>query len=178
LNNSRNLPGLCGVLLGLTGATLYPTLAAAADFRLGVVNPIKVLEAAPQAEDARKRLEREFQPRDKTIVAAQKKVKSLEDKLSKEGPGMGESDRRTLERNLINEKRELKRDQDEFREDFTVRRNEEFGKIQRQVVEAIQSFAKEEGFDIIVGEGVVYANDKVDVTAKVVERLKRGGKGK
>jgi hypothetical protein len=29
-----------------------------------------------------------------------------------------------------------------------------------------------------VGEGVVYANDKVDVTAKVVERLKRGGKPK
>ena len=81
-----------------------------------------------------------------------------------------------MERNIINEKRELKRDQDEFREDFTVRRNEEFGKIQRQVVETIQTFAKEEGFDIIVGEGVVYANEKVDVTAKVVERLKRGGK--
>lgn len=178
MNNSRNLPGLCGVLLGLTGAALDPTPAAAADFRLGVVNPIKVLEAAPQAEDARKRLEREFQPRDKTIVATQKKVKSLEDRLSKDGSGLGESERRTLERNLINEKRELKRDQDEFREDFTVRRNEEFGKIQRQVVEAIQSFAKEEGFDIIVGEGVVYANDKVDVTAKVVERLKRGGKKK
>ncbi len=176
MNKSRNLCRVffCLILAGI----VYPGRARAVDFRLGVVNPIKVLEAAPQAEDARKRLEREFQPRDKSIVAAQKKVKGLEDKLSKHGPTMGESERRSLERSIINEKRELKRDQDEFREDFTVRRNEEFGKIQRQVVEAIQSFAKEEGFDIIVGEGVVYASDKVDVTAKVVERLKRGGKPK
>ena len=174
MNNSRDL--WCVVFCLTWAGIAFPTLAWPADFRLGVVNPIKVLEAAPQADDARKRLEREFQPRDKTIVAGQKKVKGLEDKLAKDGPGMGEPERRTLERNLINEKRELKRHQDEFREDFTVRRNEEFGKIQKQVVEAIQAFAKEEGFDIIVGEGVVYANDKVDVTAKVVERLKRGGK--
>ena len=176
MNNSRDL--WCVVFCLTCVGIAFPTLARPADFRLGVVNPIKVLEAAPQADDARKRLEREFQPRDKTIVAGQKKVKGLEDKLAKDGPGMAESERRTLERNLINEKRELKRAQDEFREDFTVRRNEEFGKIQRQVVEAIQAFAKEEGFDIIVGEGVVYANEKVDVTAKVVERLKRGGKPK
>ncbi len=45
---------LCGAVAG--------TPSRAADLRIGVVNPIKVLEAAPQAEEARKRLEREFAP--------------------------------------------------------------------------------------------------------------------
>ena len=162
------------VLLGAVAGT--PPRAA--DLRIGVVNPIKVLEAAPQAEEARKRLEREFAPRDKNLVAAQKKAKLLEDRLAKDAPVMSDTERRKIERDIIGVKRDLKRDQDEFREDLNFRRNEEFGKIQRQVVEAIQILAKEEGFDVIVGEGVIYANERVDVTSKVVERLKKGYKGK
>ncbi len=147
-------------------------------WRIGVVNPIKVLEAAPQAEEARKRLEREFAPRDKNLVAAQKKAKLLEDRLAKDAAVMSDTERRKIERDIIGVKRDLKRDQDEFREDLNFRRNEEFGKIQRQVVEAIQILAKEEGFDVIVGEGVIYANERVDVTSKVVARLKKSYKGK
>jgi len=161
---------LCGVVAG--------TPSRAADLRIGVVNPIKVLEAAPQAEEARKRLEREFAPRDRNLVAAQRKAKQLEDRLAKDAPVMSDTERRKIERDIIGVKRDLKRDQDEFREDLNFRRNEEFGKIQRQVVEAIQILAKEEGFDVIVGEGVIYANEKVDVTSKVVERLKKGYKGR
>ncbi len=150
-------------------------MQVAAELRIGVVNPVKVLEAAPQAEEAKKRLEREFQPRDRSLVAAQKKVKELEDRLAK--VGASESERRSLEREIISKKRDLKRDHDEFRDDLTLRRNEEFGKIQKQVVEAIQSLARDEGFDLIVGEGVIYASDKVDITGKVVSRLRGGGGG-
>ncbi|CAN5901784.1 OmpH family outer membrane protein [soil metagenome] len=161
---------LCGAVAGT------PSLAA--DLRIGVVNPIKVLEAAPQAEDARKRLEREFAPRDKNLVAAQRRAKQLEDRLAKDAPVMSDTERRKIERDIIGVKRDLKRDQDEFREDLNFRRNEEFGKIQRQVVEAIQILAKEQGFDVVLGEGVIYANERVDVTSKVVERLKKGYKGR
>ncbi|MGH8546246.1 MAG: OmpH family outer membrane protein [Gammaproteobacteria bacterium] len=161
---------LCGAVAGAP--------SRAADLRIGVVNPIKVLKAAPQAEEARKRLEREFASRDKNLVAAQRRAKQLEDRLAKDAPVMTETERRKIERDIIGVKRDLKRDQDEFREDLNFRRNEEFGKIQRQVVEAIQNLAKEEGFDVIVGEGVIYANERVDVTSKVVERLKKGYRGK
>ncbi|MGH8468470.1 MAG: OmpH family outer membrane protein [Gammaproteobacteria bacterium] len=146
--------------------------------RIGVVNPITVLKAAPQAKEAGKRLEREFAPRRKNLVAAQNKAEQLEDRLAKDAPVMTETERRKIERDIIGIKRELKRDQDEFREDLNFRNNEEFGKIQQQVLETIQIFAKEEGFDVIVGEGVIYANERVDVTSKVVERLKKGYRGK
>jgi outer membrane protein len=165
--------------LVVASVLLMPLGAFAADtggIKMGVVNAVKVLESAPQAEEARKRLETEFAPRDRRLVDAQKALKGKEDKLSKDGAIMSETERRNLERDVLNGRRELKRDQDEFREDLNFRRNEEFGKIQRQVVEAIQSVAKEEGFDLVLGEGVIFANDKVDVTAKVVDRLKQSYK--
>lgn len=154
---------------------VVPLHGSAEEIRLGVVNAVKLLEASPQADAARKALEREFAARDRKLVAAQQRIKQMEDRLVKEAAGMGESQRRKLEKDIANSKYNLRRDQDEFRDDLNFRRNEEFGKIQKQIVEAIQAVAREGGYDVVVGEGVVYATPKVDITDKVIARL-RGGR--
>lgn len=151
-----------------------PATAMAENYKIGVVNAIKVLEAAPQAEQAKKRLEKEFASRDKKLVAAQKSVKQKEDKIAKDGAIMSEGELKKLQKTTLSARRELKRDQDEFRDDLNFRRNEEFGKIQRQIVQAIQKIAKDDKFDLIVGEGVIYASSKVDITKKVIDQLKKG----
>jgi len=133
----------------------------------------QVLEAAPQAEDARKLIEKEFASRDRELVGSQKSLKTLEDKLAKDGAIMSESERVKLEREIISKKRELKRDQDEFREDYNFRRTEELGKIQREVAKAIQAIAKEKKYDLILSDGVIFASDKVDVTGQVLDVLKK-----
>ncbi|MEW6352936.1 MAG: OmpH family outer membrane protein [Pseudomonadota bacterium] len=159
---------VCFTLLGATFS------ASAAEMKLGFVNAAKILEEAPQAEAARSKLEKEFAPRDKALVATQKEIKSLEDKLAKDGAIQSESERRKAERDVLTQKRDLKRAQDEFREDFNIRRNEEFGKLQKLVYEAIVALAKQENYDLIVGDGAIYASDRVDITDKVLERLKGG----
>ncbi|MEO7557898.1 MAG: OmpH family outer membrane protein [Gammaproteobacteria bacterium] len=146
--------------------------AVAAELKLGFVNAAKILEEAPQAEAARNKLEKEFAPRDKDLIASQRQVKSLEDKLTKDDSSFSESERRKAERDIITQKRDLKRAQDEFREDFNIRRNEEFGKLQKLVYDTIVTLAKQDSYDLIVGDGAIFASDRVDITAKVLERLK------
>jgi outer membrane protein len=87
---------------------------------------------------------------------------------------MAEAEARKLERDIVSKRRDLKRDQDEFREDVNLRRNEEFGKIQKEIVQSIQDVAKAEGYDLVLGEGVIYASDKTDITNAVLERLRKG----
>ena len=147
--------------------------ALAADYKIGVVNAVKVLEAAPQADTARKKLEKEFATRDRELVAAQKALKGLEDRMVKDGAIMSETERSRLERDIVNKRRELKRDSDEFREDVNFRRNEEFGKIQRDIVEAIRVVAKAQKYDFVLGEGVIYSSATVDITQAIVEHLKK-----
>lgn len=154
-------------------AALAAPATFAADYRIGVVNPIQVLEAAPQAADTRKLLEKEFAARDRELVAAQKELKKNEDRLAKDGAIMSEGERAQLERTIVNQRRDLKRDQDEFREDVNFRRNEEFGKIQREIVTAIQAVAAEKKFDLILGEGVIFASDRVDITDEIVSQMKK-----
>jgi outer membrane protein len=146
---------------------------AAAELKVGFVNPARVSAEAPQAEAARQKLEKEFAPRDQDLVTRQKEVRELEEKLARDAAVMKESDQRRLERDILSQKREIRRTQDEFREDFNLRRNEELAKLQRRIVETIQEMAKEEGFDLIVSDGVIYASTKVDITNRVIERLER-----
>jgi len=145
----------------------------AAELKIGFVNAARVLEEAPQADDARRRLEKEFSPRDKSLVASQKSVRKLEEKLARDGAIMSEPERRKLERNIISKKRDLKRSQEEFREDLNIRRNEAFDQLRRHVFEVITDISKKEKYDLIVSDGVVYANDTIDITEKVVARLKK-----
>ena len=155
-------------------ALLLPIFAAhAQNLKIGFVNAAKILDEAPQAENARNRLEKEFAPRDKGLVDAQRALRKLEEQLARDGAVMGETERRTLERDIIAQKRELNRSQTEFREDFNIRRNEELGKLQRLVYDAIVQLAKEQRFDLIVNDGaVIYASDQVDITDEVLRRLK------
>lgn len=144
---------------------------AAAEVKIGFVNVARLLEKAPQAEKAKKELEREFAPRDKKLVAEQKEIKSLEEKLNKDAAVMSDNEREKLDKDILSRKREAKRLQDEFREDFNLRRNEELTQLQKEIFEAIQSLAKEDGFDLLLTDGVVFASETVDVTGKVEKKL-------
>jgi outer membrane protein len=162
--------------LGIAASVALSSNVAAADYKIGVVQAVRVLEAAPQAEAAKKKLETEFAGKDKELVGKQKELKALEDRAQKDAAIMSESERARLERDVMNMRRELKRDSDEFRDDVNFRRNEEFAKIQKMIVEAIQSIAAEQKYDLVLGEGVIFASKAVDITDLVIDRLKKSAK--
>lgn len=145
--------------------------AGANELKIGYVNVVKVIDEAPQGETAIKKLEAEFAPRDRELVAAQSKLKQFEDDLEKNALLMKEADRRNKEREVLTLKRELKRSTQEFREDYNLRRNEELAALQKVVYKAVVEIAKLEKFDLILHEGAVYASDKIDITDKVLKKL-------
>lgn len=144
-----------------------------ADNKIGFVNAARVSAEAPQAEAARAKLEREFSPRDREIAEEQSDIRQLEERLSRDSAVMSEDEQRQLQREVVSRKRELRRVQEEFREDFNLRRNEELGRLQRRIVDTINQLARDNDFDLILSEGVIFASDKVDITEQVLERLQQ-----
>ncbi|HKJ95065.1 MAG TPA: OmpH family outer membrane protein, partial [Gammaproteobacteria bacterium] len=134
----RNKIVAAAVAVMLLGCTAY---ASAADLKIGFVNPAKVSSEAPQAESARKKLEQEFEPRDKEIVGMQKDLQKLEDKLQHDGAVMSDEQKQQLQRKIVSLRRDIQRTQDAFREDFNMRRNEELGKLQRRIIKTVGEFA-------------------------------------
>ncbi len=149
-----------------------PAPAAGAGLKIGFVDTARVLKEAPQAEAARKRLERDFAPREKKILEMQKKLREMEDKLAQSGAFMSDAQRQKQHRRIKSQQREIKRAKEEFNEDLNLRRNEELHKLQKLIYEAIVALAREEKFDAILGE-TIYASKRVDVTDRVLQRLRQ-----
>ena len=153
-------------------AALVGSESVLADVKVGFVNVAKVLELAPQADAARNRIEREFAPKDRELLQSQKEVRNLEDRLVKNAAVLSEAERTRKEAEIRALKRDLRRSQDEFREDLNVRRSQELSKLQRKVTDVIQVLAKSEKYDLIVSDGVIFAGERVDITDKILERLR------
>jgi len=147
------------------------TSVQAADVRIAFVNSSALLEKAPQAAVAKKKLKKEFAPREKEIRDAQQAAQSLEQKLNRDGVTMTDSDRSKQEQELNRRLRDLQRMQSNFRDDLNLRKNEELGKLQRLILSAIKIVAKDKGYDLVLAEGVVYAAPKVDITKDVLAQL-------
>ena len=161
--------------LSSTLAAMAP-LAAHADLKIAVVNVPQLLEEAPQAKSAMQALQDEFAPRQREILAQQKELKTKEEKLQRDGAVMAENERRNTEKDLREGQRELQRKQNEYVEDLNLRRNEELGKLQRSLLQEVQIFARASTYDLVVGEGVLYRSDALDITAQVLTALPQRAK--
>lgn len=152
--------------------SLLAPLASAEPVRIAFVNVAKLLEESPHAVAALKRLEKEFEPRNLSLLEMRKEVQTMEERLQREGMVMNDVQLRRLERDIRDRNREIRRAQEDYREDLNIRRNEELRKLQKRVNEAIVTLAKRDKYDVILhNNSVVYAAERIDITDKVLKLM-------
>ncbi|MDH3616276.1 MAG: OmpH family outer membrane protein [Gammaproteobacteria bacterium] len=136
--------------------------------KIGVVSLPALIERAPQTKVAMDALQEEFAPRQREFLAKQKEFEELTAKAQKDFAVMGETERRNAEKDLRDLQREVTRLQTEFRDDLNLRQNEEYGLLQRAMLKEVQDYAQEQGYDLIVGDGVLFASSAVNITEQVL----------
>ena len=158
-------------------ALLSFSTGVVAESKIGFVNSQKILNDAPQAARAKKKIEKDFEPRDQELQRIAKQLKTMQESIDKNAVTMAETERRTKEREFADLNREFQRKQREFREDLSQRQNEEMAAIFERVNKIIKQLAEAEKYDIIVQEAV-YANPRIDITDKVIKALGDGASTK
>ncbi len=146
--------------------------AALADTKVAAVNINKLMEGAPQAQAASEDLKKRFAAREQALLEERDQIKKLEERYKRDKDILSKSEREKLEQEIRDRRREFKRKSDEFTEDFSLARNEALNKLQADVYKAIVDVAKRENYDLVVSESVLYASKRVDITDKVLARLK------
>lgn len=157
----------------VTIVLLFSVSMAYAEQKIAFVNQAKLLQKAPQAEAARSKLQKEFAKRDKALVSMQKQIKSNSDKLEKDAAILSSTELNKLKRKITLLRRDLERDKSAFKEDLSIRQNEELVKLQKSVIKSIQTIAEKEKYDLIISEGVIYASKQIDITDKILSQLKK-----
>jgi len=147
--------------------------SAFAEMKVGYLDVTRVAEESPQYAKARKALQRELDQREKDLRAKAEQLQKLEEKFKRDSAVMSESEARRLERDILSRQRKLKNSRDEYRDELSLRQNDERKKLLRKVAEVVRKIGKEEGFDLILTpESVAYFNPKIDISDKVLSRLK------
>lgn len=162
----------------VTIVLLFAVSMAYAEQKIAFVNQAKLLQKAPQAEAARSKLQKEFAKRDKALVSMQKQIKNNSDKLQKDAAILSSTELNKLKRKITLLRRDLERDKSAFKEDLSIRQNEELVKLQKSVIKSIQTIAEKEKYDLIISEGVIYASKQIDITDKILSQLKKQYSGK
>ena len=157
----------------LAAAFMAANALAQAPLRIGVVNVAILLEQAPQTQEAMAALEAEFAPRQREVVAMQTALQEKQETYQRDASVMGEEERVSLERQIRDEARDLERENNELNEDFNLRRNEELGNLQASLLQAVQAYARQAGFDLVVAD-VLYYSTAVDITQDVLESTQVG----
>lgn len=163
--NAQTALACIGLLISLIVST-----QAIAETKIGFVDIPYLIDKAPQALEAESRLEMEFAPRQAELQIQRDELAEMTARLESE-TDLSENESDPLERQARALERRLKRDERDFREELSIQKNNEFKKVRILVLEAIGQFGKSNHYDLIVSDGVLYANKSIDVTEEILDYL-------
>jgi outer membrane protein len=162
-------PGLA-LALALGGGSASAQLDAG---RVAYVDTQRLLDNAPQILAARTRLQQEFDRRDSELKAEQARLAALDQRAQAEAATLAEPDLTALKRQADALRRSIERTQQRLREELNTRSDEEVDRVWPLISEVVAEYAREAGYDLVLQSPVVYASGRVDITERVLDRLKR-----
>jgi outer membrane protein len=164
-------------VVAISGGVALAAVAAPAwaDLKVGVVNYAKLMQESPQAKAAQDALRGEFAGKQKDLQTQQQALKTKEDSLQRDSATMSADQRSQAERDLRDGNRELQLKVQQYQDDFNARQNEELSKLQKTLVEEVQTFAQGQKFDLVLADGVIFAAPVLDITPQVLSALQARG---
>jgi outer membrane protein len=163
------------LILGSAATLILAAAPAWAELKIGYVNYSELLQQSPDAKVIADALRTEFLPRQRELQVLQQSLKARADKLEKDGATMTEDQRAREDKDIRDGDRELQRKQTEAQDDFNSRRNEELSKLQKALIEQVQTFAKAQNYDLVMADGVIYATNAINITPQVLAMLNANG---
>lgn len=153
------------------------TLPAQAETRIAVVNISKLVTESPQAASARQKMDQEFSARRKKLEGLQDKLIADVEKAKKDAAVMSADQKKKLQEDLGKRQREFAQQQGEYNAEVARREQQELESLRKSILEIVADVARQNKYDLVLGDGVIYAADAVNITDKVLAAM-RGKAGK
>ncbi|MCX7051215.1 MAG: OmpH family outer membrane protein [Proteobacteria bacterium] len=150
---------------------LFAGVPAHAETKIGVLDFGRLLEESPQGKVLLESLGNEAAAKRRDLQGAATALQTKRDKLAKDRATMSPDQITRAERELRDGERDLARRQAEAQDQLNDRRNEEMGKLQRDLITEVRAFAKAQNYDVVITEGVIYATQAMDMTPALLQSL-------
>jgi outer membrane protein len=175
-NNRKRAWPIAQLLLGACAALAFSTGAwAQTGGKIGYVDLKRLLDNAPQMSASKARLERDFTARDAALKADEAKLTASKQRYDRDGAIMSKADAEALKREIDALDRSNKRTREDLRTELNTRAASERDRIWLEIQETVITYARSQGYDLLIPSPVIYFDPRIDVTDALIERLKRSG---
>lgn len=159
------------ILVALAGVALAQSPA----FRIGYVDVRRIIDEATIFATTRDQITAEFKPRSDALKLDEARLRELEVERDRRAQTATDEEMRELRRRVDTESRNLQRRRDDLNVALNRRLNEARQRIDEQIREEIAAYARAEGFDLVLTDGVGFAHPRLDITDAVLARVNRSG---
>jgi outer membrane protein len=161
------------LLAGTLACCLAATSAFAADLKLGYIDMQRALNTSEAGKEAKEQLAARVKKYQEEINVKQEEIKKLKDELEKQGMLLSESSRAAKEKDYQQRLKEFQRFTKDAQEELQGKDEEFTRKILEGMEKIIQEFGRKNGYTFIFvkNEGMLFADDKADVTEEVLKLL-------
>ena len=154
------------------------TNVIAADLKIGVVSVERILSEAPQVDAVNTSMLERFGPQRDALKKLEKEITKMQENYKRNELVMTEDKLNNLKKEIITKIQGLKQKEALLQQEVATVRNQELAVLQQQVRGIIDDISKKGKYTLVLSEGVAFADDKLDITDKVLEKMKSAFKKK
>ena len=158
----------------MTAALMMGASGSAFAHKVGIVDMQEVYKQIPQMAKIEQTLQAEFAERRQELEKIQGDIRFEAEKFKREATTMSEEQKEALREKIQGMQKTLAEKGRPLEQEIKVRQNQELAKVQKLIVDAIESVAKKGKFDEVkVKDTTIYFNpDKVaDLSEDVVKAV-------
>lgn len=147
--------------------------AYAKELKIGIIDMNFILQKAPLMISLNDELAKQFQPRQKEIADAQKKLQDERNDFNLNAGTMANNDRTKLQNKIITDQANLQVLNASFEKDLTIAKDAAMQKFTSSLNDAIKQIAQRDNYDLIQqANNVLFIKPDLNITDKVLSELR------
>ncbi len=143
-----------------------------AEGKIGYVDMNALINQSPQILAANQTLTVEFEEQNNRISEQESDLQTLEDTISKEGNFMTPDKLLELQERARILERQVRRAKEDMKDAITIRNSQLVDDVQNQIKSVVAEYAVKNGYDAILINAILYANEKIDITDEILQQLR------
>ncbi|MGH9603316.1 MAG: OmpH family outer membrane protein [Terriglobales bacterium] len=175
---------VCIAVLGLAavavaqagGAATAPAVPGPPAVKVGIINIQAAIAFSNEGQRDFAALQKKFEPKQNEITTLGKEIEDLKKQLQAQANVGSDESRASLARSIEQKQKLLQRTAEDARSDYTAQQNEVAGKIGNKMLGVLDTYAKNNGFAVVLNydeqnpqNPVLWAGASVDITRPVLE---------
>ena len=145
-----------------------------AEGKIGYVDMNALINQSPQILAANQTLTSEFEAQNSRISTQEADLQELESTISKEGDFMTPDKRLELQERARILERQVRRAKEDMKDAITIRNSQLADDVQNQIKKIVAEYAEANGYDAILINAILYANENIDITDEILAKLRDG----